>query len=680
MRSVREGRDEENTAEVIEALTRENEDLKNQMERSLGNMRKMSTSLKKKEENEINLKKELEIARVNELDAKEELESCRKAQQKAIADNAKLCSQLENFATSKKALEASSKISNSPGEQLGQSKNDITLPNIPPIYSKNDPKVHDNPTPRSLSRSIDNNSIVESEGLSEPTPKAINTVASKYQRPDVKGESAFLSCLASINDTIDKEAEARRSSKTPKSDSQSYVDAPPKIPMSYRVPSNSGEPSQGKKLPNFPAISSLSSTDFNPPVVFEPLSVVKQSESRFGAPVVIPPKLKGNNNHTIEKDDDAATFNDEIEDISVAYESISRRPKHNIQNKTSLYKAGSSSKQLAPFRLPDLTRTNSRRYDNDDEDVLSVDLSLKERQVKDLPQSSTNQVNIAEQQQQLSDVLSGMLTFLDSAISDPLTVPAIPRNKPPLQNTQDNEFTKKQTESDSSGQHSDFPMKQVEFDSSGQETCEVDVGNVDCEVAMQTDTSTIQSLQRTIKTLEDKLADSTSTIDHLEQQNLFIKKNYNDTVELLQKDADDSKLLKEEFEAKYRAELLQMESRVRDETILKNKIREYEYTLEAFEHAVASQNEVMMELVKELERLQMQDISEKDFLGTPSRAEDDSSVEDCSLSGEHIELDGDTLQNEEHFDPSNDDNNADFEVKDILLAEGRIFFVLFCFT
>ena len=657
MRNMKEGRDEENTAEVIETLTRENEDLKKQMERSLDNMRKMSMSLQNKEENEEILKKDLQKARVNELDAKEELESCRKAQRKAISDNAKLCHQLE----SNTSLRANSKKNHAYQGVNDQMKNDRPT---------NVPNTSSNPLPQILMKNSDHTSVVESEGFSESTPKAVNTVASKYQQPDMKGESAFLSCLANINDTIDKETKARRCSKNPKSDSQSHVDASPKVSVSYRLPSFPVGSSESRSNPNFPPTQDLSIADLNPdpPVFFESCKEITNKNERKDKSVRIS-KTSQRYQHVVEDDEmsgGTAAFNDEIEGISVAYESITRRPKYSAQNRISLLQRDPNTKHLAPFRLPDLSRIGSRRYDHDDEDVLSVDLSLKERKPENVPHNSGNDINIAkQQQQQLSDVLSGMLTFLDTAVSEPSLYSAVPHKKPPLQTSQYKLDGKTSPNAQLVGTR-DLKQRGI---SEPDIRIKVRNNNDDADV------TTVNDLQSDVEKLQAKLEESRAMNVHLEQQNLFIKKNYNDTVELLQKEADDNKMLKEEASAKNHEQLIEaQESRVNIEIMLTKKIREYEATLEVFEHAVASQNEVMMELVKNLERLQIEEILEETVFQSPERVDDDENDE-CSLTGEYIDFEADPESKSSGCamlpNSSNEGTGADFEVKEILLTEGK---------
>jgi len=768
LRNIQEGRDDANTAEIIEQLQLENEDLKAQMERSLENMHKMSNSLKRKEESEAQLKKEVDEITLRELEVREELDSCRQAQELAVSDCGKLRDQVESLTTNNRNLQAKIKkqekvhqlvkVSNPAQDQDSRRSNErhenasvvSEAKSIPSSQAKNPGKWD---VPLSADRS---------DLVSDPTPVAVNTVASRMHPPNPSSQAAFLSALESINNIIDMGPSSNI--KTSKSDSQSFVSQqnspgvvsgrPPKADKSIFIPP-SQDISVSEMQPYHPA-PLLAST---PQVTFEkaiPSNASPNPARRFS-------QISTNTAHRFSKvgtrenalappdhkEDDAssegtaATFKNEIDEISLAYESISQRPSHNIKNKRALLsnKAKSSNK-LTPFRLPEIPKFgNQGRYDNDDEDVLSTEISLKEDNIMETMPKRYVAVHSdpKKQQQDLNDTLFGMLSFLDSAEekyssnnnpskeepskpvetdllkgepSKPVEAnPSVEEPSKPVESDPSNEEPRKPAEANVVGKSDELLVsvgvaaKVAMIDEKEKQIVEANeeersrLANrivVSKDISRSKDMGglplTVDDIARSaeekeaakslVEKLQADLEKSQSDLSHLEKQNLFIKQNYNDTVDILQKEAETNLRLKEEVQAKYEKDISALrEEKLRQERALKRKLHEYESTLEIFEHAVASQNEVMTALVTKLELLQENEecydevprpltpVNDMDTGASTKTCHTDfkkSGREDTSQT---------VAQNsapcaEDGLDFGADEEvHADFEVKDILLAE-----------
>lgn len=761
LKSIREGRDEENTAEVIQSLEDENTNLKLQVERSLENMRNMSASLKRKEENEIELRRKLDESKFDELESREELESCRKAQQQAIIDCAKLRDQVDTLTSKNKSL-------NSEIKSL-KAKTPVRPALLPaPIFPQNGTISNEAEKDINLEQSVGNTSQAA-------TPKAINTIASHVNRPEPTFESDFLSCLADINDTLDiqqndiqsikrqsnsvtrpevEDPEMKKpvgsallSKPIPAQNASKYkeeandmkskqsatgADSEAETPRAVNTVANSlnrfdpniesdfmsclaninntldnqnssgnskaspsrsvlyTEPSQDNHVsPMFPPTlpPTLPPTSLNvvsmgshPPVTFESQSIVgsfamnsesfsyKNNRASFGSR-----SRRRNPQPTLPKVDDdysegTAAFNDEIEEISVAYDSISRQPKRHVLNKKATMNAGEKSKStLVPFRLPSLSQANKTFSEEDD--VMSVNLVANKRDFDKLvgpvhAPVPTN-TNINTQQQELSDVLSGMLSLLDTTVEAPPTQ----EKEHNIQNKQDVikkvERSVEQTASTSTGSPAPGIKSLSDIDTSSRVPVKDAVEDMEKKVSLSSD----------LAYLKEELEKSKSNNQELEKQNFFIKQNYNDTVELLQKEADDNLRLKEESERKFEEERSRFkEITLQREFLLKSKVHEYEATLEVFEHAVASQSAVINELITNLEKQQTSGHNYKEENAESILSRIDKEEEDAVVALPCEEKIVEGFEGEENnIQPVGEGHYL--EVKDILLAEGTYFVI-----
>lgn len=781
LKSIREGRDEENTAEVIQSLEDENTNLKLQVERSLENMRNMSASLKRKEENEIELKRKLKESKFDELESREELESCRKAQQQAIIDCAKLRDQVDTLTSNNKSLNSEIKslkvktpvrpallpapiflqngtISNEAENDTnleqsfgntsqaatpkavntiashvnrseptfesdflscladindtldiqqndvqnikGQSKS-VTRPKVedPQMKKPVGPALLAGPIPaQNISKYKEEANDMKSKqsatgGDSEAeTPKAVNTVANSLNRFDLNIESDFMSCLANINHTLNNQ-NSGGNSKTSPSRSVLYTNTSQDNHVSPMFP-----PTLPPTLP--PTSLNVVSMGSHPPVTFESQSIAgsfamnsesvsyKNNRASFGSR-----SRRRNLQPTLPKVDDdysegTAAFNDEIEEISVAYDSISRQPRRHVLNKKATMNVGEKSK-LVPFRLPSLSQANKTFSEEDD--VMSVNLVANKRDFDKLvgPVHVPVPTNTNTQEQELSDVLSGMLSLLDTTVEAPPTQ----EKEQNIHNKRDApekvERSVEQTASTSTGSPAPGIKPLTDIDTSSRIPVKDAVEDMEKKVSLSSD----------LAYLKEELEKSKSNNQELEKQNLFIKQNYNDTVELLQKEADDNLRLKEESESKFEEERFRFkEITLQREFLLKSKVHEYEATLEVFEHAVASQSAVINELITNLEKQQFSGHNYKEenaesILSRIDKKEEDSVVAlPCEekivegFDGEENNIqsieEGHYLEEKivegfegEEINIQSVGEGHYLEVKDILLAEGTYFVI-----
>ena len=729
LRNIQEGRDDGNTAEVIEQLQLENEDLKAQMERSLENMHKMSDSLKRKEESEVQLKKEVDDITLRELEVREELYSCRKAQELTVSDCAKLRDQVENMSAKNRNLQAKIKKQEKKNQVVRESNETQTE------ESRYSNERQENFSVVSEAKSIYSSqtknsgrleipvSVDRSDLVSDPTPVAVNTVASKMQPPNPNSQAAFLSALESINNIIDMGSSNK--SKTRKSESQSFVDQqnspsvvfgmPPKADNSIFIPS-SQDISVSEMQPYRPA-SALALT---PQVTYEKVIPANAPPTRLTSRIIsanAPPRFpkadirgntypsRGQKKDEASSEGSAATFKNEIDEISLAYESIAQRPSHNIKNKRALLSNNARlSSKLTPFRLPEIPKFGDQRYDNDDEDILSTEISLKgDNILEEMPKRYvTIHSDPKKQQQDLNDTLFGMLSFLDSAEKNHSA-----QKNPPIEERNEPVEATMEDKSEEPYLSVGVALKVAVIDEKEKqvvETNEEERRRLANKIATNKEVSRAEVMnelppivndvaqftkekeaaESMIEKLRANLEKSSVDIIHLEKQNLFIKQNYNDTVDILQKEAETNLRLKNESEAKYDKDISTLrDEKERRERALKQKLHEYESTLEIFEHAVASQNEVMTALVTKLELLQENEESYDEAsraLASVIGVGTESSIKLPHNENDQPSTEGTSQMPVESsapcpggcLDSGVDEVHADFEVKDILLAEGKL--------